>query len=88
MKADIYESTNKPHKYLTVPAGTNIFAMTFPDNFDSDYLKVAPFMQGIEIDTAQPRIGLNAHEILRDVATQGFATHQVSITTTIKTTTY
>jgi hypothetical protein len=59
--------------------------MTFPADLDSDLLDLSPFKTELELDPQQPRIGIDAKDVLRQVDENGFAVHSTKVTITVST---
>lgn len=80
MKIDIYKSTKNSKKYLSVPTGTDIANMTFSSDLDADLQILSPFKTEMEIDSSQPRLGMDVLDIIEQIKNNGFATHEAAIT--------
>jgi hypothetical protein len=82
MLVDVYKSNSNPDKYISVPAGTDIAALSIQD-LDTDYRQVTVFKKGLELDSTDHRAGLDSAAIMRNIEEHGFAPHTASVMGTI-----
>lgn len=86
MKIDIYRSATNSTKYLSVPSGADVGNLVLPANIDSDLLKLSPFKTPLEIRPEQPRIALDAADVINQINKNGYAIHGTTTTIDVKTT--
>jgi uncharacterized protein YcgL (UPF0745 family) len=84
MRVDIYKSTKNGNKYISVPQGTEIEKMKFPENLDPDLLTLSPFKTELEIDPSQPRAALDSADVLKQISENGYAVHGAKVTITLQ----
>ncbi len=85
MKIDIYKSTKNGRKYLSVPSGTDLANMPFPNDFDKDLLELSPFSTSMELTPGEHRVALDSDDIIKQINEKGYAVHTATTTVTIKT---
>jgi hypothetical protein len=84
MKIDIYKSIVNSKKYISVPAGTDIRSIQFPDTFDKELVKLSPFKSEHEIFPDVPYIALDSNEVIKQIKEKGYAIHGAKIEITIQ----
>lgn len=72
---DIYRSSTDRSKYLSVPANSDLAAMVFPADTDSDLQSVSLYKQNVEIELGKTAVGLDVQDILGQISKNGFACH-------------
>lgn len=80
MKVDTYRSRQSLDQFLTVPTGTRLSSLPLPINLAQMFANADQFWKGEEIEPTQSRAGMNTTEILADIARQGFASRQATVT--------
>lgn len=75
MKIDIYNSSIKGNKYISVPKGTKIESLELPADIDKDLLTLSPFRTRLELDTSKPHFALDQADIIRQIEEKGYAVH-------------
>ena len=85
MKIDIYKSTKNGDKYLSVPKGTKVESLKFPDSIDPDLLTLSPFKTRLEIDPEKSHNALDQNDIIRQIEAKGYAVHQAKTVITLGT---
>ena len=85
MKVDTYNSVKNSSKMLTVPTGTDIAKMTFPEDIDPDLLDLSLLHGDIDIFPGDKRVAFDSRDIISQIEKKGHATHgvQITMTTTI-----
>lgn len=84
MKIDIYTSTANGQKYLSIPVGSKIEAITLPADVDPDVLNLSPFKTRLEVDAEKPHNALDAKDIVQQINNNGFAIHSSTQTIQLK----
>jgi hypothetical protein len=84
MKIDTYTSATNGGKHLSVPAGTDLSKMPFPNTLHPDLHKVYPRKKSEDIQPGDSRTGMNSADIIDQINKNGFAVHDTTITITIK----
>jgi hypothetical protein len=87
MTIDIYRSSTRPQKYLSVPHGTVVTEFLFPADFDPDLRELCPFKSDREVASGVLLIALDSDDIIRQIEEKGYATHatEIVITTSVDT---
>jgi len=80
---DIYKSTKNGNKYISVPKGTKIAQLEFPDSIDPDILTLSPFKTRLEIDPKKAHSALDQNNIIQQIETNGYAVHEAKTVLTI-----
>ncbi|QFY43732.1 hypothetical protein F6R98_14765 [Candidatus Methylospira mobilis] len=83
MKIDMYVCTNNSNKYLSVPAGTKVEDLEWPESTDPDIFSVSPFRSGIELDPDKPLFGLDQKNMIKQIESKGYAIHGSRVDYTI-----
>ena len=64
---------------MTVPAGKTPDNVELPTDLDSDYNMMTVFSRGLDLQLVDHRAGLDCAEVLRQIASKGFALHQATV---------
>ena len=78
MKVDIY-STNVDNTFISVPQGTEITSIDFSADIDTGISEVELSKAGLELDPAEPRMGLNQADIIAQIEQKGYAIHSTQL---------
>ncbi|NKB62319.1 MAG: hypothetical protein GKR95_09375 [Gammaproteobacteria bacterium] len=93
MKIDIYKSTIRGDKYLSVLSGTDVSELKLPEDTDTDtdtdadadadadadMLSLSPFKTSVELDANRNMIGLDQEDIKNQIESRGYAMHRAAI---------
>ena len=83
MKIDIYKSTIRGDKYLSVLSGTDVSELKLPEDTDADadadMLSLSPFKTSVELDANRNMIGLDQEDIKNQIESRGYAMHRAAI---------
>jgi hypothetical protein len=80
---DIYRSSVDRTKLLSVPAGTNPLDLSFPSDLDKDLHQVLPYKSKVHLELDQPALGLDVKDIFAQIASKGYAAHQLKVSSSI-----
>ena len=75
MIIDVYLSTKDDDKYLSVPTGTDVNTLNFPEDMDPDLLDLTQFKTALELDQDNPIVGVDQRDIEKQIAKRGYALH-------------
>ena len=84
LKIDIYTSTVRGDKYLTVPKGTRVEDLVLPASIDPDLLTLSPFRTRLEIDPKKSHVALDEEDIFKQIEATGYAIHGAKTVITLK----
>jgi hypothetical protein len=72
---DIYKSATNGRKYLSVPTGTDVTKINFPEGSDKDLRKLNPFKSKVRITAGVPLIALDSDDVISQIEKNGYALH-------------
>lgn len=78
MEVDIY-STNMDNTFISVPQGTEITSIDFSADIDTGISEVELSKAGLQLDPAEPRMGLNQADIIAQIEQKGYAIHATQL---------
>lgn len=78
MNIDVYRSTKRRSKFLSLPAGTDLKSFQFPVDLDKDLLTVSKF-KSIDIDPNRPMTGMDTRDVAEQIGARGFAVHGATV---------
>jgi len=74
LNVDIY-STNVDNTFISVPQGTEITSIDFSADIDTGITEVELSKAGLQLDPAEPRMGLDQADIIAQIEQKGYAIH-------------